>query len=206
MNAPGKARIQAAEADRTRSCKNLFMREVMNNSERIHRVSTVLKWACNAYLLLAPLLLAALWLNFERLGPQWQTLAQLPIQPQYVGVVNKLLGAAITAVPLALLMYGVWHLRQLFEQFRQGQLFSATGAGHLHVFAWMLLVTLILAPVVSALLSVVLTMNNPPGERALVISFGSNDLGQLFIAGALFAITWTLREGYRLRQENEAFV
>jgi uncharacterized membrane protein YidH (DUF202 family) len=178
----------------------------MNNPARIRRVSTLLKLACDAYLLLAPLLLAAIWLNFEQLGPQWQTLAQLPIQPQYVGLINKLLGALITAIPLVLLMYGVWRLRKLFEQFRQGKLFSESGADHLHAFAWTLLITMLMAPVVSALLSLVLTMNNPPGEKALVITLGSNDFGQLFIAGALFAITWTLREGYRLSQENEAFV
>ena len=178
----------------------------MSEHHRIRRVSALLILACNAYLLLAPLLLAAVWFNFERLGPQWQTLAELPIRPEYVGLWNKLAGALITTVPMALLMYGVWRLRQLFVQFRGGSLFSADGAGHLHAFAWMLLVTVLLSPVISALLSVVLTMNNPPGQRALVISLGSNDLAQLFIAGALFAITWTLREGYRLRQENEAFV
>lgn len=178
----------------------------MSHPVRIRRVSTALKLACDAYLILAPLVLAVVWFNFEKVGPQWQTLAELPIRPEYVGLTNKLLGALITAIPVALLMYGVWHLRQLFEQFRQGRLFSADGASHLHVFAMMLLVTMLLTPVVSALLSVVLTMNNPPGERALVITFGSNDLGQLFIAGALFAISWTLREGYRLSQENEGFV
>lgn len=178
----------------------------MTNSDRIRRVSAVLSLACSAYLLLAPLMLLVVWFNFEQLGPEWETLAQLPIQPQYVGWWNKLLGGLITAVPLVLMMVGVWHLRRLFEQFRQGHLFSADGADHLHVFAKMLLVTVLLAPFVSVLLGVVLTMSNPPGERAIVVSFGSNDLGQLFIAGALFAITWTLREGYRLSQENEAFV
>lgn len=178
----------------------------MNNPIRIRRVSTLLKLACDAYLVLAPLLLAAVWLNFDRLGPFWQTLSQLPLQSQYIGPLNKVLGALITAVPLALLLYGTWHLRKLFEQFRQGKLFTESGAGHLHVFAWMLLTTVLLKPVVSVLLSLALTMNNPPGERAVVLTLGSNDFGQLFIAGALFAITWTLREGYRLSQENEAFV
>ena len=178
----------------------------MSNQLRIKRVSTLLQLGCWAYLIGAPLLLLAVWFNFETLAPQWQTVARIPIRPEYIGPLNKVLGAIVTAIPVLLLMHGVRHLQKLFAQFRQGKLFSESGASHLHVFAWMLLITVILTPITGALLSVALTMDYPAGERTLAISLGSNDFGQLFIAGTLFAITWTLREGYRLRQENEAFV
>ena len=178
----------------------------MSNRHRIRSVSTVLFWACNAYLVAAPLLLIVVWLNFETLRPQWEAVSNLPIQIVYLGFWNKLLGAVISAIPVGLLMYGVWQLRKLFAQFRQGQLFSESGASHLHAFAFMLLLSMLLTPVVGGLLSVVLTMSNPPGERALVLSLGSDNFEQLFLAGTLFAISWILREGCRLREENEAFV
>jgi len=178
----------------------------MSEQRRIKIVSTLLQLACAAYLIGAPLLWLLLWLNFETLGPQWSTLANMPLLPEYIGLWNKLLGALITAIPIVLMMRGVLHLQKLFAQFRQGKLFSESGASHLHVFAWMLFITMLLTPFIGALLSVVLTMNNPEDQRAVVFTLGSNNLNQLFMAGTLFAITWTLREGYRLRQENEAFV
>lgn len=178
----------------------------MDNRQRIQRLGAVLQAACAAYLVLAPLLLIVVWANFEAMGYRWETLRQLPILPEYVGPLNLWLGFAVSAVPVALLMYGVWRLRQLFGQYRRGVLFDLGGAEHLLAFARMLFITVLLTPVVSALLSLVLTMSNPPGQRAITVSLGSNDVGQLFIAGLLLAIAWILREGHRLQSENEAFV
>lgn len=178
----------------------------MSDLRRIRTVSSLLQLACTAYLFGAPLLWLLVWLNFETLGPQWGAVSNLPLQPEFIGVWNKLLGATITLIPILLMIRGVHHLKKLFVEFRQGELFSESGAAHLHVFAKMLFITMLIAPFMGALLSIVLTMNHPAGERAVVFSIGSANLSQLFIAGTLFAITWTLREGYRLRQENEAFV
>lgn len=176
------------------------------NLARIRRVSAVLQWACTGYLVLAPLLWAGVWLNFRQWGPRWEVLRQMPIQPEFVGPLNLLLAALVSGVPLALLLFGVWRLRRLFGLFRAGVLFSVEGAGHLLRFAHMVLATVLLTPVISALLSVVLTLGNPPGQRALMLSFGSDDLSRLFAAGVLVAIAWILREAHRLQAENEAFV
>ncbi|MEC8859227.1 MAG: DUF2975 domain-containing protein [Pseudomonadota bacterium] len=178
----------------------------MNHLVRIGRISRLMQIACTLYLVLAPVMLLVIWLSFETLGPRWQTLQQLPIRPEYVGTLNLVLGAMVSAIPLGLMMWGVWHLRILFGQFRRGEIFNDSAAAHLLVFARMLFITVLISPLISALLSLVLTMNNPPGQRAITLSTGSNDLAQLFIAGLLLAVAWVLREGHRIQSENEAFV
>ncbi|MFM1896252.1 MAG: hypothetical protein RLZZ385_1326 [Pseudomonadota bacterium] len=178
----------------------------MDNLDKLRRVSAVLQWACTFYLVTAPLVLAGLWLNFDRFGPQVEALRSLPIQLEYVGPMNLWLGFFLSGVPVGLVMVGVWRLRRLFGLYRTGVLFSAESAGHLHAFAVLLFSSVLLSPFTRALTSVVLTMGNPPGQRTLALSFGSTDLSKLFIAGVLLAVAWILREGYRLARENEAFV
>ena len=178
----------------------------MENLDKLKRVSTVLQWACNLYLVLAPVLVVGLWLNFERFGPQVEALRNLPIQPEYVGPLNLWLAFLLSAIPVGLVMVGVWRLRQLFGLYRTGVLFSAQSAGYLHAFATLLFISGLVSPFTRALTSVVLTMGNPPGQRTLAFTLGSTDFSKLFIAGVLLAIAWILREGYRLAQENEAFV
>jgi len=178
----------------------------MDNLTKLKRVSALLHRACTLYLVLAPLTVIAVWLNFERFGPHIDDLRSLPIQLEFVGPLNLWLAFAFSALPVGLLMAGVWRLREVLKQFSQGVVFTATGAGHLHAFATLLFISVLVSPFTRALTSVALTMGNPPGQRTLAFTLGSDDLSKLFMAGVLLAIVWILREGYRLTLENEAFV
>lgn len=178
----------------------------MDNHLRIRRVSKLLRGACDAYLLLRPLLAVGIWLNLESVMRSVGPFANLPMRMEFIGPVNVILGFLVTCIPMGLMMYGVWRLRQLFSLYSTGALFSLASARHLHVFASMLLVTVLTSPVIDILLSLVLTMNYPAGERAISINLGSNDLSMLFIAGVMFAIAWIMREGYLLAEENAEFV
>ena len=62
------------------------------------------------------------------------------------------------------------------------------------------------SPIIGGLLSVVLTMGNPPGERALVLSFSSNELALLFLGGCLLVISWVMAESSRLADDNAQIV
>lgn len=178
----------------------------MENNLKIRRVSTVLRLACDAYLILRPLMAILIWLNLESLAGGSTPYFNQPLRMEFIGPMNLVLGFGISAIPMGLMLYGVWHLRQLFALYRLGTFFAPENARHLHVFAAMLLVTVVTSPVIDILMSIAMTMNYPAGQRAVSIDLSSGDLSMLFLAGVMFAIAWIMREGHRLAAENAEFV
>ena len=178
----------------------------MDNNLKIRRVSALLRLGCNVYLVLTPVLVVAIWLNLDSLAGELNPQFAQPLRMEFIGPVNLVLGFLVSSIPKGLMMYGVWRLRELFGLYRIGTFFTPTNAGHLHAFALILLITVVSSPVIDILQSLVLTMNYPEGERSISINFSTDDLSTLFLAGVMFAIAWTMREGHRLAEENAEFV
>jgi hypothetical protein len=118
----------------------------------------------------------------------------------------RLAAAVIVAVPVAVMLYGLFAVRALFREFRQGHVFTARAARHLQEFAATVLAQAPLGPLTSAGLSVAVSMVNEAGPRMLAITFSLHDYYALIVGGALFAIASVMREAARLADENAGFV
>ena len=114
--------------------------------------------------------------------------------------------AAITAVPVGVLLFGLWQVRVLFLKFADGQVFTLASARLLRNFAGSVLAQAILGPVSSTALMLAFTLNNPPGTRQLVITLSSQDYLALIVGGVLLAVSWVMVEATRIADENASFV
>ena len=178
----------------------------MQNLDKIRLVSRWMWLACNIALMCLPLFMIWVWLDFERFAPFIGHTLGLPLQREYLGPLNLLLGFLCSLIPVSVILVGIWRLRQMFHNYQHGILFSQSNADHLLIFARMLFISVLLTPISSALLSVALTFSNPPGQRSLVLSLGSYQFATLFLAGVFMAVAWIMREGHRLANENAGFV
>jgi hypothetical protein len=114
--------------------------------------------------------------------------------------------AAITAVPVGVLLFGLWQVRTLFLNFADGHVFTLASARLLRNFAGSVLAQAILGPVSSTALMLAFTLNNPPGTRQLVITLSSQDYLALIVGGVLLAVSWVMVEATRIADENASFV
>lgn len=114
--------------------------------------------------------------------------------------------AAITAVPVGVLLFGLWQVRALFLKFADGQVFTLASARLLRHFAGSVLAQAILGPVSSTALMLAFTLNNPPGTRQVVITLSSQDYLALIVGGVLLAVSWVMVEATRIADENASFV
>ena len=114
--------------------------------------------------------------------------------------------AAITAVPVGVLLFGLWQVRALFLKFADGQVFTLASARLLRNFAGSVLAQAILGPLSSTALMLAFTLSNPPGNRQLVITLSSHDYLALIVGGVLLAVSWVMVEATRLADENASFV
>lgn len=114
--------------------------------------------------------------------------------------------AAITAVSVGVLLFGLWQVRMLFLNFANGHVFTLTSARLLRNFAGSVLAQAILGPISSTALMLAFTLDNPPGNRQLVITLSSQDYLALIVGGVLLAVSWVMVEASRIADENASFV
>jgi len=141
------------------------------------------------------------WTRNALLARLGQTAAALPLTP-----VTQAIAAAIAAVPIAIMVWGLWHVRALFAEFAAGRVFTPAAARHLQMFGASVLAQAPLGPLTALAFSVGMTMVNPPGERMLAIAFSINDYFALIVGGVLFAAATVMREAARIAEENAGFV
>ena len=114
--------------------------------------------------------------------------------------------SAVTLLPVACALGALWQLWSLFGAYRQGDVFGARPVGHLRHFGWAMVGLAVTEPVSSALASVAISLDNPPGQRQLVVSIGTYDYALLMCALVFVAVARVMAEAARLAQENEGFV
>ncbi len=173
---------------------------------RFIRLSLLLKHVITLSLILLPTLFAALWWQFDWLAANAPELNRLAVDAQSVGPGRRVLGFLISMLPVSLLLYGLWRLREAFERFSQGEFFTYETITCIRSFALMVMLQSLMRPVATTLLSVLLTMSNPPGQRTLAISIGSGELEMLFVGAVFFAVAHLMVEGRRLADDNAQII
>ena len=177
----------------------------MTNTQKIQRVSALMSALCVLIVILLPLLLLWIWVDFERTNGTLEYIGNA-LRPETIALPYRILGFIIRMVPVSLLMWGLFHLMALFELFRKAVFFSEANARLLHKSSMMLFFSTLASPIARALVSVAVTINNPSGQRAVVVNIESGDLNSLFVATVFLAVAWVMREAHALAQENAEFV
>lgn len=178
----------------------------MQNRQKIQWVSHVVRGFCGFLILLIPLLLAWLWAN----PGDWLSGAArqqgIPVAAGSLTTGVLILGFLCSLLPAAAVIYGLYRLWQLFSLYTRGEFFSHHNIAALLGFARALFVSALLTPLATALLSVILTWHNPPGQRALVVHLGSGQVGVLLVAGIMLVIAWIMREALALAEDNAGII
>lgn len=141
------------------------------------------------------------WTRNALLARLGQVGSALPLTPA-----ARLVASAIFAVPVGVMLWGLWQVRALFGDFAEGRVFTETAARRLQMFGVAVLAQAPLGPVTATSLALALSLANPPGERLLLVTFSLNDYFALIIGGVLVAVATVMREAARLAEENASFV
>ena len=147
-----------------------------------------------------------IWLN-----PAWIEAAVVPRlgitgYPVTLNGLSRTLGVLISAVPLAILAYGLNEVRLIFRDFGRGETVSQTLARRLERFGAAVALQGLVNPVVATLLGLALTLGNPPGQRVLAISLASHDVVSVLVGLLVIGVGAVMREAARIARENEGFI
>lgn len=178
----------------------------MTASPPLVKLSRLLARLSIAGMIIIPLILAVVWAELNWLITHSPEFANIGIYPERVDTGQKVLGFLISLASASLVLYGLWRLRGVFQSFEEGIFFTSATIKGIRTFALMIVLTVIVRPITGALLSVLLTLNNPSGERSLSITFGSGHIEILFVGLVFFAIAHVMSEGQKLADENAQII
>lgn len=126
--------------------------------------------------------------------------------PQFTWKV-KLIGATLALFPAAIQFLFMRQWVKLFGLYRNGKIFALE---NVHCFAMLgrFLLALSIYDIVLSMPihSLVLTLDNPPGQHALSIGFSSDHIPTLATSLALIVIAWVMEEGCHLHREADLVV
>lgn len=176
----------------------------MENRSKLTIISYRLYLLFKFFLILIPAGTLAFWIFYNQLP---QTLISVSFggnipNPSSLDGFQRFLGFLASALPLAAQVFAILVIMRLLKLYREGSIFSAA-----HVLLFKRLgQTLVFYGVAGILqatgLSLVMTMNNPPGQRLVSIGAGSDDIALFVVAAVVLMLSWVMDEGRKQAEEQ----
>ncbi|BDM62917.1 membrane protein [Shewanella sp. NFH-SH190041] len=176
----------------------------------IQAQSRRIKWLFQGLAILFPVGICAYWLSQ---GTDYSWLSVFTIAPfqipvdQYTSIPlsaqTKLLAVICSLMLYGILFYAFKQLIQLFSHYEQGEIFTQANTRiyrklGLTIFYWV-----IGEIIYNALMSIILTINNPIGERIFSIGISSMNLLTIILGFTVTIIAWVMQEAQQIAEENK---
>lgn len=177
----------------------------MSNLESIQRIGGRLHRLCSIFLYLVPVGCVVYWstLNMVDWAPPeaLNGMGGKPYPPStlFAGFMSSLL-------PCAVMVFGVWQLRGLFQLYERGEVFTHGNCDYLRRMSYALLMWPVVSMAFDALLSFATTIGNPPGERYVSIGFHLPELTLFILGGVFVVIARVMTAGCELAEDQAQIV
>lgn len=173
--------------------------------EYVEKLSRIMNKICLIILIVIPVGHIILWMNIEW-AHEFGFLHDFTYQPQLISKASIVTGFSVSGILSILSFLAIYHLRRFFIYNSIGKSFSIGSSVALHKFSkFLIYYSLAIIPIDSAL-SVIMSMDNPVGERELTITVQTHDLTLIFLGFVLFTISWLMKETVRIAAENAEII
>jgi hypothetical protein len=181
----------------------------MENTKRIAVASRRLRRICIGMIVVMPIASAFFWAFFNQIYssssvPTSMISLPVPITEDLDGL-TRLLAFLTELIPLTALIFGLRKLGELFRLYENGYIFTKKNVSCFRSLGRILIIWVICDVVKSPILSMVLTMDKPPGQHVITIGFYSADFIAIFVGIIILIIAWVMDEA-RLIKEDQALI
>lgn len=115
---------------------------------------------------------------------------------------TRLLAILASLLVSGIVLYALNILIRLFRNYENGEIFSAENATCYHKLGYCLFYWVGGGVIYEGVISVILSFNNPPGQRVLSLSFVGLDFLTIVFGLLVLIISWVMKEGYKISDEN----
>ena len=178
-----------------------------------NRLSRILAWIYLVGLAILPLGIGWLILNLEWVvhHPPLVTLMPASIMdglplPETFSIESRLAVLTACALPAGLTAAVLWNLSRFFSGLARGAIFTPESVRRIRRVGLCMLVRVCAAPFTGALMTLALTLDNPPGQHMISLSMDSKDLSELITALTLLVAARVLDQGRALHEDAQLVI
>ncbi len=171
----------------------------MSKALRIQKLSLVLEVLLVAGLILLPIEDAYIWFFHIAQDPSILEGANFSEGP--LPLANSLLGYVVGWLPLSIELMGIWWLRQLLKNYRQGDVFSRINVSYYRRLSVVLIAMFFVNPVHQALSSMAMTFHLE--DWSIFVDFYDRDLNLLFIGAIVLLLSYLMEAAFEINEENQ---
>jgi hypothetical protein len=183
----------------------------MRSVPGIRRISLPLEYGCYAIILIwlvgAIYFSTMVWLAPDQVSYLFGGLGPLVVRIGQTSLVKGIPAWLMLAiVPATMYIYGYWHLSQVFRSYSKRIYFSESNARHLFHFALAGFLAFITTTPLQGLADVTLTIGTSQRAQGMPLVINGDEVFELIVWGAFLAVSWVMREGARIAQENAEII
>ncbi len=116
------------------------------------------------------------------------------------------MGWGISTLHVLIMAWGIWAMANVFGLLAQRDYFHPDIGAQLQCFAWMLVVFGVTSPLACLLTVLVLTLENPEGHQAIVISLDMDDVLVVLIGALMVMLAHALQAAAAIADDNRQIV
>ncbi|CCG96357.1 DUF2975 domain-containing protein [Marinobacter nauticus] len=177
--------------------------------ENIQKYSRRVRRVLQGLFILAPLLTLYYWLTVNtgmdalfRSGIIETDLDPMIFASEPLTMTTRFLAFLASMLPCGILMYALQQLIHLFRHYENQEIFTLATATHYQKLGYVFFYWAAGAFLYSGLISVILSFNNPPGERVLSLTFTGIDLLSILCGFVVLIISWVMKEAQKIADEH----
>lgn len=177
------------------------------NLVRIQIISRRIQRVLLVAMLIPPIVLACYWIFYNEVPASAQAGPRLDIS--IVGAVpgfSRAMAFCVTMASASIGLWGVYTLIRLFRLYESGRIFGAENVACFRTFGRVLIAQAIANVVMTPILSVILTLHNPAGQKQLALSIGSGPLMAILAGFIVLVIAAVMEEGRKLEEDRRLTV
>jgi hypothetical protein len=135
-------------------------------------------------------------------GNSWIGLIQL----SKLSLTSRILGFLFEGISIAILVIGFWLFIQLMAQFKKGSIFSIGVSELLSKLAKVIFWFALYVPVQRTILTLIMTFQNPPGQRFFMVSITVSDVFIFAVSYFFVLLTSLMHESSKLQEDHDLTV
>ncbi|MCP4132620.1 MAG: DUF2975 domain-containing protein, partial [bacterium] len=140
----------------------------MSDLTRIQKASTRFRKFFIGIMIILPLIPVIVWIFFNDLPGFLRQIILSELKVPFVynmELTTRLLACTASLIPTAVTLTGFYYLIKLFKLYEKGQIFLTENVACYRKLGYVLIVSMVTGIVHSSLMSMILSMQNPPGQR-----------------------------------------
>ncbi len=143
------------------------------------------------------------WLLVDERSVQIVMLSSMPIDALNLSYSTRVWGCLISSVPMAFVMYIIYHLANIFDNYSNERIFCIENAKRYKKLGLALFGLALVNFLTDPVLSVVMSGQHSLGERHISLGIGAGQIYPFIFGLSIYVISFIMYEAHQLSEEQK---